>query len=239
MPVVPQQPISTAPCVVTGNIQLLSAGQIAQGLVIFQLFNIGTGSLPNVLGIGALPNLKLPVMTDQTGNFTTTLWGNDVISPANTQYLVTIRDFLGNEVGPILFNIVGPSFNLNTATVAVGTNPPVYTSTSYASGAAVVPANFALAGWGTGATITNIIGVQQRCQITVTAGVGPVVAPTVTFTYPGPYPNLSISVGQMINGSGSISDLLSLSSTTQTIFTYEGLPVATKTYVFVFDTVGN
>src|SRR6202035_802998 len=163
------------PCLVTGNINTLSGGAIAQGIIIFQLYNIGQGSIPQVLGIAEFPSLKFPVMTDQTGAIYTKLWGNDVINPANTQYLVTFKDFIGNEVGPILYNIVGASFNLNTATPAVGTTPPVYTSTSYASGAAVNSGNFALAGWGTGFTVTNIVGTQQRCTITITAGVAPTI----------------------------------------------------------------
>ncbi len=228
-----------APCIVTGNINTLTGGAIPQGLVIFQLYNVPAGAIPQILGIAEFPNLKIPVLTDQSGAIYTALWGNDVINPSNSQYLVTFRDFLGNEVGPILYSIVGPSFNLNTAIPATGTIPPVYTSTSYASGATVGLGNFALAGWGTGATITNITGVQQRCSITVTCGTGPTVAPTVTFTYPGAYPTSSLSMAQMIGGTGVITDIGVATTTTQAVYTLEDLPQATRTYILVLDTTGN
>lgn len=227
------------PCIVTGNIQTLTAGVIPQGIVIFQLYNVPSGAIPQILGIAEFPSLKFPVMTDQGGAIYTALWGNDVINPSNSQYLVTFKDFIGNEVGPILYNIVGPSFNLNTAIPAVNTLPPVYTSTGYASGAAVTAGNFALSGWGAGATITAVTGVQQRCSITVTCGTGPSVAPTVTFTYPGAYPLSSLSMAQMIGGTGVITDIGVTSTTTQAVYTLEDLPQATRTYILVLDTVGN
>lgn len=54
-------------------------------------------------------------MTDQTGAFSISLWGNDSIDPAGTTYHVTFRDYLNNEVGPINFSITGTTYNLNLA----------------------------------------------------------------------------------------------------------------------------
>jgi hypothetical protein len=65
-------------------------------------------------------------MTAQDGTFSTQLWGNDNINPSNTLYAVTFRDFLGNEMGPILYSITGASVNLNTLGAASGTIPPVF-----------------------------------------------------------------------------------------------------------------
>lgn len=103
------------PCNVSGTLQTLNSGNIAQGTVIFQLSGYTVGSFPRVLGTSILPATTLTVMTNQQGNFALTLWGNDNIDPTATVYLVTFRDYLGNEVGPITFSIVGASFNLNSA----------------------------------------------------------------------------------------------------------------------------
>jgi hypothetical protein len=103
-----------SPCTVSGTLQTLCSGHIAQGTVIFQLSNFGS-NLPRVLGTSILPGTQFSAMTDQTGNFSINLWGNDNIDPAGTLYLVTFRDYLKNEIGPIPFNITGLTFNLNTA----------------------------------------------------------------------------------------------------------------------------
>lgn len=104
-----------SPCTVSGNLQTLSSGGIAQGVVIFQLTGYAAGTLPRVLGASILPATTLQVMTDQTGAFSISLWGNDSIDPAGTTYHVTFRDYLNNEVGPINFSITGTTYNLNLA----------------------------------------------------------------------------------------------------------------------------
>jgi len=228
----------STPCVVTGNLEQLTGGAITKGSVRFKLINFGVGNPVGVMGITVFPWNVYIVVSDVTGFFTVNLWGNDVINPANTLYLVTYYDEKGDSLGDVQYSIVGPSFNMNTATPVAGAIPPVLTSGGYASGAAVTAANFTFAGWGTGATLTNVIGVQERCSVTITAGVSPVVAPTVTFTFPGAYPTQSLTIAQMTNGSGSISDIKDTSTTTQAVYTYVGLPAATKTYVLVFDTTG-
>lgn len=114
------------PCAVTGTLQTLTGGLIAQGKVIFQLTNIGTGNPVGVSGTSLIPALTYTVMTSQNGTFAVNLWGNDVLTPSNTLYSVTFRDFQGNEIGPVLYNITGSSVNLNTL-VASGTIPPVIT----------------------------------------------------------------------------------------------------------------
>jgi hypothetical protein len=220
------------PVIVTGTMQTLSGGTIAQGTVTFQLANIGTGTIPRIIGTGEFPALKYVVMTDQSGNISTPLWGNDVIDPANTIYLVTFRDFLGNEVGPIQFSITGSAVSLNTLVPINTILPPVLTSFGFATGTPLVSGNFALSGWGTGATITGIHGTQMGCTFTITAGTMPSISPTVTLTFPTAYPNSPLSLAQITGGSGAVTDISIATSTTQAVFTYNGLPTATQTYTF-------
>jgi hypothetical protein len=111
---------------VTGTLATLTSGKIAQGKVIFQLTNVGTGNPISVSGTSVFPALTLTIMTDQSGNFSTPLWGNDNINPSNTLYAVTFRDFQGNEIGPVLFSITGPTVNLNSATPVNNVLPPVF-----------------------------------------------------------------------------------------------------------------
>ena len=98
---------------------------MVQGLILFQLTNIGIGNPIGVSGTSIVPSLTYKVMSDQNGNFSCPIWGNDNITPANTLYNVTFRDFQGNEIGPVSYSIVGASANLNTLTAAGSTTPPV------------------------------------------------------------------------------------------------------------------
>jgi hypothetical protein len=117
-----------SPCTVTGNLQNLSAGKISQGIVIFELANIGTGNPLGIIGTSLFPLLRYQIQSAPDGSFTTSFRGNDSINPANTIYdNVTYRDSLGNSVGPLQYSIIGASANLNTLVAATTTSPPVLT----------------------------------------------------------------------------------------------------------------
>lgn len=113
-------------CTVTGTLQALSGGTLAQGMIIFELSNIGTGNPVVVTGTSIIPRLKYTVFSAADGTFTQALWGNDVISPANTIYLVTYRDACGNEVGPIQYSLTGSSVDLDSAAPVNNVLPPVF-----------------------------------------------------------------------------------------------------------------
>lgn len=113
------------PCVVSGNLQTLTSGQVAQGQITFQLTNIGTGNPIGVTGTSIFPSLKYVVLSAPDGSFSISIWGNDNINPANTLYAVTFRDVQGNEVGPIQYSIIGATANLNTLAAVSTTLPPV------------------------------------------------------------------------------------------------------------------
>jgi len=115
------------PCTVSGNLQTLTGNQIAQGRVNFQLTNTGTGNPIGVSGTSIIPALTYSVLSAPDGSFSVSLWGNDNITPTNTLYAVTFRDSQGNEVGPILYSIVGASANLNTLAATSTMTPPVIT----------------------------------------------------------------------------------------------------------------
>lgn len=177
-------------CVVTGTLQSLTGGKIAQGFVIFELGNIGIGNPVGVIATSLFPLLKQTVQSAPDGSFTTLLWGNDVINPANTIYNVTYRDSIGNAVGPVQYSIVGATANLNIL-VAVGTTLPpvllvgiapigfVIISTSI-NFTAVLPGNYYFVTTGAGtiiATLPTAVGIAGQTVVIkkVDAGVGTVV----------------------------------------------------------------
>lgn len=104
----------------------------------------------------------------------------------------------------------------------------------------VTAGNFAInAAWGAGAAISSVIGTQQRCQLTVTAGAGPSISPSLTFTYPdGPYPLEPGILAKLVGGTGVLAPIVYVPGMSSTAFVYASLPVAGKTYAFVIDTVG-
>jgi hypothetical protein len=234
-----------SPCLVTGSLDTLLGGNSAYGSIDFVLSNLGVGTVPRVIGTGIFPATKQTVQADENGNIQTELWGNDQIDPANTLYYLTFRDKDRNEVGQVAFFINGTFFNLNTATAANTVLPPVMISVGNINrifavlGTPLVAGDFNLSGWGTGATISNIVGTDTMCQFTITAGTTPNISPFVTLTYhDGAWPTAPLCMAQMIGGSGAVSDFAAFSTTTGVVLTYDGLPVATNTYTVTLLSVG-
>jgi hypothetical protein len=232
-------------CSVFGNLSTLLGGNAAFGSIDFVLGNLGTGTVPRVINVGIFPALKQTVQADENGNVACALWGNDKIDPGNTVYFLTFRDAQRNEVGQVTFSITGTNFDLNTATAANTILPPIMVQVGNINrifpvlGTALTAADFAISGWGTGATITNVEGTDTACQLTVTAGTTPSISPTITLTYhDGAWPKNPMVMSQMVGGSGAVSDFVNSTTTTQAVLTYDGLPVATKTYTVMLLSLG-
>jgi hypothetical protein len=180
------------PCTVSGNLQTLTSGQVAQGLIVFQLINIGTGNAIGISGTSLFPSLKYVVMSALDGSFSVQVWGNDNITPPNTLYAVTFRDSFGNEVGPIQYNITGVSVSLNALVPSggsmVGPKSQIFTSNStfvipvgtlkatvVAGGGAGGGANATNGGSGGGAGSCGIkwfSGLTPGSTLTVVVGLG-------------------------------------------------------------------
>lgn len=225
-----------SPCTVTGSLHQLSNGAIAQGTIIFELSNIGTGNPITVTGTAIFPSLKYVAQSAGDGSFTTQIWGNDNINPSNTIYNITYRDTFGNEIGPIQYSITGTTVNLNSLAAVSTVSPPVLFSIPNsarftASGTSLVSGDFLLTGWGTGATIAGIHGSDMAHRYTITAGTTPSVSPTIQLTFhDGTWTNAPTILAFMTGGTGAVTDLgIARTATTMTL-TYEGLPVATQTY---------
>jgi hypothetical protein len=233
------------PCVITGNLATLLGGNSAFGSVDFVLGNLGVGTVPRVLGTGIFPALKQTVQTDENGNLSAEIWGNDQIDPANTIYFVTFRDSNRNEVGQVQFYINGSTFNLNTAVAASTVFPPVLVQSGNINrllttlGTPLSSSDFILSGWGAGATISLITGTDTAVRFVVTAGSAPSVQPTVTLTYhDGSWLLPPMVISQMSGGTGAVSDITSSASPTGVTVTYQGLPLNGQNYIIDILTIG-
>ena len=116
-----------SPITVTGNVNNLVGASAGTGTVYFSLSNY-TGSA-YICGSALLAPGTVRSTIANNGSFSVSLYGNDVICPANTLYSVRIIVAAGSWQA--LYSITGASFNLNTA-VPVGTpsfqvQPFVYT----------------------------------------------------------------------------------------------------------------
>jgi hypothetical protein len=99
------------PVSVSGNLNSLLGANAAGSYVQFVLINQGS-AIPYVPGATSIVGPIVTMQADSNGNIAGELWGNDVISPAGTQY----RVWIGTEFG--IYNVVGSFWNLNTATPA-------------------------------------------------------------------------------------------------------------------------
>lgn len=228
------------PCTVSGNLQTLTGGALAQGQgkVIFQLANFGAGAVPRIIGTSLLPITLYTAQTDSTGGFSVSIWGNDNIDPSGTYYGVTFMDSLGNQVGPVAFSIVGSTLNLNSATPLASTTPPIFSQIWAISGTALINGNFGISGWGTGSSISALTGSQTGFYITITAGTTPSVDPTITLTLPIAYAHAPLVLAQMVGGTGAFSDVSVSSAVGLVTLTFLGLPVNGRTYQFAVFEVG-
>lgn len=117
------------PIPITGHLVSATNAPCVTGdcFVRFRLRNY-QGTVPRVIGIGAIAKVSVDVAPDNTGAFSTSVWGNDVIqpvnSPATTFYTVEFWSagrayFTGNYQ----FTGAGP-FNLDNASPISSTPPP-------------------------------------------------------------------------------------------------------------------
>lgn len=80
----------------TGNFQDLFSTADVGGQIIVTLENYGA-NIPRVSGAGILDKPQVTITADGNGNIpiNTKIWGNDVITPSGTYYVVTLLSSLG------------------------------------------------------------------------------------------------------------------------------------------------
>lgn len=177
----------------------------------------------------------------------TLLWANDQLTPSGTGYYVRIynsNNLLVSTPGVWIIQGVSPIDVSQLTPTSLGPSYPSLLTGAFnrlfaTGGTPLVAGDFLLTGWGTGATISSIRGTDTCFVIIVTAGTTPTISPTIVLTYhDGAWPFAPLSMAQMISGSGMVSDINTATSTTQLTMTYDGLPVATKTYAIYALSIG-
>jgi hypothetical protein len=131
----------TPSAVITGNLQTLT-GSADVGSVVFTLVNYGN-TVPRVVGTALLLQSSVTAQADGSGNFSVTLWGNDVITPANTYYEVDFRSDASTSVQVVPYSFSGAGGSLNSLTpLNPGGNQVILSSGIFTStSAGLVPAS--------------------------------------------------------------------------------------------------
>jgi hypothetical protein len=175
-------------------------------------------------------------------NFPTTLVG---LSANSTTFV-----FINIGTGTIQINNTGfPAGNFpicvvvtsNTGIISLVDYRPDYVITGASGGFSgrfilnfgtnLTSGRFTLTGWGSGASIT-VTGKDSAHYFTITAGTTPSVGPTVQLVFAdGAWNSPPIVFPSVVSTqTGAILPITSTSTTTTYTLTYNGLPVAGKTY---------
>lgn len=108
--------MSTPALTITGTLQDLT-GNANVGSVQFQLVGYGTGA-PHVAGTNILVQVLQTATANGSGVFSINLFGNDVIAPAGTYYVVSFISNTGVVVASVPYQFVGSgAFDLSSLAV--------------------------------------------------------------------------------------------------------------------------
>lgn len=98
-------------------------------------------------------------------------------------------------------------------------------------GTALGSGNFSLTGWGSGSSI-SVTGKDSAHQFTVTAGTAPLQGAQISLTFAdGAWNSAPLIFPTQSGGTGMILPLTSTSTTLTYTITFNGLPIAGKTYI--------
>ncbi len=221
------------------------------GKIVCTLNNYG-GVPPRIAGTNVIANLVTTAQANSSGVLSVALYGNYQITVAGTYYEIAVYgvDTAGNvsnapnSVANYVFTS-GGTFDLSNL-IPIGVIVPSI-SPSAPSGAArftalgttLLTSDFILTGWGSGAVVSVVHGSDMAHRLTITAGTSPSSTPDLELVFKdGPWVAAPVIIAQMVGGSGVVSDLGIISTASLYHITYDGLPVATKTYSFDIICIG-
>src|SRR5229473_6147514 len=95
-------------------------------------------------------------------------------------------------------------------------------------------------GWGTGATISNILGSDTAFTFTVTSGTFPSIDPTLKLTFhDGPWLSVLSVTPSWVGGTGNSTDFSYTTDLASLTLTFLALPISTKSYNISVIVTGN
>lgn len=175
-------------------------------------------SFPNtIIGLSAnsttfiFINLGLAILQSNNSGFTGNSYPIATVTTSNTG----IAQLIDNR----------PDYAINSVTGAAS-------RFILAFGTALVPGNFSLTGWGAGSSI-SVTGKDSAHQFTVTAGTSPTQSPQVQLVFADGAWNTAplVFTSHVSTQTGMLLTLSSTSTTLSYTLTFNGLPIAGKTYI--------
>jgi hypothetical protein len=101
---------------ITANIQSIFGANYPKGTPVFQLENYGS-SVPRVISTGFVVSPRVTATADINGLISTLIWGNDLIAPSGTYYLVTFMSDKNLQTAQCRYSLVGSgTVDLSTLT---------------------------------------------------------------------------------------------------------------------------
>ncbi len=140
-----------------------------------------------------------------------------------------VNNVIGNNY---TFGAMTPIRNPERATVS-GFTGPFRAFRYFTNGTTLVAGDFSLSGtWGTTATVTSVVGDDQKFRFTAnSSGTGQGASPTITMTYTdGTWALTPIIVCNRGGGSQQTVPITSTSTATAVTLTFVGTPVDTESY---------
>lgn len=237
-------PITSPGVTITATLTDDSGVGIA-GKIVCTLNNFG-GVPPRVVASNVVANLVTTGQASGVGAVSVAIYGNYQIVVAGTYYEIAVYgvDANGNVSNSAnsVANYVFPStgtFDLSSlvpmgmATPNESEPVPSGAARFTAQGTSLVAGDFILTGWGSGATVTVVHGSDMAHRFTITAGTSPSSLPDVELVFhDGPWAATPVVLANMVGGTGQVSDLGIVTTAALYHLTYDGLPIATKTYTF-------
>jgi hypothetical protein len=120
-------------------------------------------------------------------------------------------------------------------------SPNLWAKRLHASGTAITNADFALTGWGVGASIDvgNTFGTDINFVVTVTCGAGPSANPTIGLTWKdGTFTVAPVAIVAQSGGAGAFAPLRWSAQLTTFSVEYGGTPVNGLVYQFTVHVIG-
>ena len=209
---------------VYGNLQDIFGNSDTNGSIVFQLCGYG-GQLPRISGTTLLARTAPISIACPAGSFSTTIWGNDVITPAGTFYAVQVLDSNNNVILTGAYQFTGSgTVDLSTiapylTTAVPTTETPVLLNPTGAQSIALYP--------------LTLVGLTINGNLTVTGTVSFGGLQTVLFSATPTF-NAAAGASFKLTLTGNVTSSTFSGGVAGNLYTFEIIQQAGTSYTFVW-----